>query len=305
MKIFDCFTYFEEIELLELRLQTVYSVVDFIVLVEANRTFTGKEKEFVFEKNKHKFSDFLDKIIYIKVEDMPVSLNPWDLETYQRNCIMRGLTTVEDQDLVLISDLDEIPNPLAIQSLKEPLVAMQLKKSPIAFSQKLYYYYLNCVDKSFWHGTVAVSGAYIKKTQSIEIDIRKNRNYFPRLRNGGWHFTYMGGVEKIIRKIHSVSEQEKNTPQNNNPDFIRQQIENGMMDIHRDSSPPGQFVELDETFPAYTATLIDQYPFFFRVHSRYAPKTEAYPAEHPDLLSNQWCWQKRKLKLAIKNIIKN
>ena len=74
MKIFDCFTYFEEIELLELRLQTVYSVVDFIVLVEANRTFTGKEKEFVFEKNKHKFSDFLDKIIYIKVEDMPVSV---------------------------------------------------------------------------------------------------------------------------------------------------------------------------------------------------------------------------------------
>ena len=303
MKIFDCFTYFEEIELLELRLHTVYPVVDYIVLVEANQTFMGKAKEFIFEKNKHKFAPFLDKIIYVKVEDMPASSNPWELETHQRNCIRRGLDKVEDQDLVLISDLDEIPNPSAIQSLAEPRVKLQLEKSPLAFTQKLFYYYLNCVDKSFWHGTVAAKGSYIKKSKSIELDIRKNRNYFPRLRNGGWHFTYMGGVEKIIRKIHSVSEQEKNTPQNNDPAFIRQQIDNGLMDIHRSASAPGRFVKLDDTFPAYAATLIQQYPFFYRVQSVYASNIEAYPSENQKLIHNQWSWQKRKVKMALKKLL--
>jgi len=72
MKLYDCFTFFNELELLDLRLMTLNDVVDFFVLVEANRTHTGAPKEFIFEKNKDMFAEYLDKIIYVKIEDLPI-----------------------------------------------------------------------------------------------------------------------------------------------------------------------------------------------------------------------------------------
>ena len=308
MKIYDCFTYFEEMELLELRLHTVYPVVDKIVMVEANRTFTNKGKDFVFEKNREKFGEFLDKIIYIKVDDMPMSDNPWELEAFQRNCIMRGLTDAAENDLVLISDLDEIPNPEVVKMFRDVNpVKNEVERNPIAFAQKLYYYYLNCVDQSYWHGTVAAKYRDVKQRGSIEKGIRQNREYFPRLRDGGWHFTYMGGVEKIIRKIQSVSEMEKDTPQNNDPEFVRNQIDNGLMEIHRSREDAmkssGRFVQIDETYPHYAKTLISKYPVFFREQEKYASADEAYPIESSALIYNRWQWKKRCAKLMIKRLL--
>ena len=112
-KIFDCFKLLNELEILELRLMELYDVVDYFVIVESNKTHTGKEKEFNFENNKDNFKDYIDKIIYVKVEDLPnYSVNNiWEAENFQRNCIMRGLDGVANLgDKIIISDLDEIPN---------------------------------------------------------------------------------------------------------------------------------------------------------------------------------------------------
>lgn len=171
MAIYDCFTYFNEIELLELRLSVLDSFVDYFVLVEANKTFTNEDKEFHFEKNKHLFTDYADRIIYIKVDDMPNSDNAWDREKHQRNCIMKGLSRAHPDDLIIISDIDEIPNPvtfnLFLESKIEPrftrhrlknkvLNLLQknklLEKLPVTFEQNFYYYFLNCKMDKTWGG---------------------------------------------------------------------------------------------------------------------------------------------------------
>ena len=108
--IYDCFTFFNELDLLEIRLNILYEKVDFFVIVEANKTHTGKDKPFYVQESFARFERFKEKIKYIQVTDMP-SGNAWTLENFQRNCIMRGLDKLADDDIVAISDLDEIINP--------------------------------------------------------------------------------------------------------------------------------------------------------------------------------------------------
>jgi len=153
MKIFDCFKFFNELELLELRLMELNDVVDYFVLVEANKTHTGKEKPYIFEENKEMFKDYLNKIIHVKVDDLPpYSQNDiWTAENYQRNCIMRGLVDyAENGDKIIVSDIDEIPNP---ETIKENLTDNRW----VTFKQKLYYYYVNCEQNCEWNGPIMAS----------------------------------------------------------------------------------------------------------------------------------------------------
>lgn len=111
MKIYDCFTFFNELDLLEIRLNELNDSVDYFVIVEANKTHTGIPKEYIFEKNKKKFKKFLPKIIYVKINSPFNKLkNSWVLENYQRNQIINGLKNCKPEDIIFISDLDEIPN---------------------------------------------------------------------------------------------------------------------------------------------------------------------------------------------------
>ena len=113
MKVYDCFTFYNEFELLELRLNSLYNVVDYFVIVESNKTFTNKPKEYNFMARKDEFKKFFPKIRYIMENDnVPYQgVGDWTIEINQRNHIMKGLTDAEPEDLVFISDLDEIPAP--------------------------------------------------------------------------------------------------------------------------------------------------------------------------------------------------
>ncbi len=112
MKIYDCFTFYNELDLLEIRLNELNEAVDYFVIVEATKTQTGITKPLYFNDNKERYISFHKKIIHIIVNDMPnIKLNnSWVLENYQRNQIMRGLTNCKNNDIIFISDLDEIPN---------------------------------------------------------------------------------------------------------------------------------------------------------------------------------------------------
>ena len=92
MKIYDCFTFFNELDILDIRLQELYDTVDHFVLVEANQSHSGKPKEYIFENNKDRFEKYLDKIIHIKIDDFPDTKDSWVREKFQRYCINRGLT---------------------------------------------------------------------------------------------------------------------------------------------------------------------------------------------------------------------
>jgi beta-1,4-mannosyl-glycoprotein beta-1,4-N-acetylglucosaminyltransferase len=135
-KIYDCFTYFNEDQLLKLRLETLWESVDYFVICEATRTHTGKEKPVNF--NFKKFEKYKSKIRYLLIDSYPFETeDPWVYENYQRNYLMNGLNDASDNDWVMISDLDEIPNPDSISSFNP---AVYLYGS---FHQHAFIYFLN------------------------------------------------------------------------------------------------------------------------------------------------------------------
>ena len=118
MKIIDCFTFYNELGLLKYRLDTLYDIVDNFILVEATTTHSGNPKELFYEKNKHLYQKYQDKIIHIIVDDMPKTTSTHIPENFQRVCISRGFKNLNKDDILIISDLDEIPNPTLLEKLK-------------------------------------------------------------------------------------------------------------------------------------------------------------------------------------------
>ena len=127
MKIIDCFVFYNELDMLNLRLHELNEHVDYFILVEANKTYSNNPKNFIFEQNKFKYQKFLHKIIHIKVNDMPNGTNNWEREFHQRNCIGRGVelvTNLDDEDIILLSDVDEIIKHETIMKLKKMILSI-------------------------------------------------------------------------------------------------------------------------------------------------------------------------------------
>ena len=207
MKIYDCFTYLDENFLLDLRFNILNNFVDYFVVVESNRTWQGNKKKFNF--NKKKFQKFYDKIIYIMVKDMPEGKNPWLRENFQRNCISRGIVNAKSEDLIIVSDADEIPCP-------KKIINFDLKKKFGVFEQKQYYYRLNLLNVSnpIWRGSKACIKKYLKSPQWLrQLKIRKrqlwrldkiNLNY--SIENGGWHFCNLKTPDQLLYKYKNLCE---------------------------------------------------------------------------------------------------
>lgn len=117
--IYDCFTFFNEFDLLEVRLRELDPVVDVFVLAEATRTFSGTPKPLYFEENKEHFWPYLHKIRHIIVDDMPDDPDPWKLESHQRRSLARGLVGLDDMDVVIVTDADEILRHQTVASLPD------------------------------------------------------------------------------------------------------------------------------------------------------------------------------------------
>jgi beta-1,4-mannosyl-glycoprotein beta-1,4-N-acetylglucosaminyltransferase len=198
MKIFDCFLFFNELDLLDLRLMTLGDFVDNFVLVEANKTFTGRDKDFLFEKNKSKYKKYLDKIIHIKVTDTPNlrKTDPWIIENYQRNSIMRGLAGAKAEDRIMVSDVDEIPDPVRVKELLE-------RRRSITFNQRLFYYYVNCLAARTWNGTIITPFWNMTSPQKLREKAKRGVN---RVENSGWHYSYLGGLDRIRLKLDNLSD---------------------------------------------------------------------------------------------------
>ena len=236
MKIYDCFTFFNELELLELRLASLYDVVDRFVIVEADKTHANEPKPFNFYENIRAYEKYLPKIEYV----MDTSVVPykgvgdWSIENNQRNNIMKGLGDAAPDDLIMISDADEIPNPAIIRTIRESftdrnkrvdLVAFYettpytknklvpfhcgmrindfLDLSPVGCQQKFHSYYFDWVSRTLlWSGTVIGKLKHMTSPQAF----RNAREVLPRIPNGGWHFSNMGGVNKVAEKMAAAVE---------------------------------------------------------------------------------------------------
>lgn len=272
--IYDCFTFFNELELLEIRLHELDSVVDKFVLVEATRTFQKKPKPLYFEENKQKFAPFLDKIIHIKVDKYPTffsqfkPVKTWHYENSQREWILKALKGCNPDDQIIISDIDEIPKAEKVQEFSE-------KTGIKVFEQKYLCYFLNYLCTyyhinppnpkmvvyaqsnhngiGYWRGTVMLCYQDLKKKIKTIKNARVQRSIETPdtvvIREGGWHFSFLGGLDKIIEKLQAYSHTEFNNEYYRNPQRIKQLIEKGE-DIYENGNRY-QAVKIDETFPNY------------------------------------------------------
>lgn len=237
--IYDCFPFFDELDVLEIRLNELDPVVDKFVLVEATVTHSGKPKPLHFQNNKERFAAFLDKIIHVVVEDMPQSKNPWLREHFQRDCVVRGLTNAAPDDIVMLSDADEIPRASVVATMTPPCVMVL----------DYYYYRLNIRRVTPTRGlatTLAVKRAELGRPH----DARTNRGQFPKIPDAGWHFTYLGSAEKISEKLQAYAHQEFNLPQFTSVENIEAAIVSGTDLLHR-SDKTYEVLELDSSWPAH------------------------------------------------------
>ena len=225
MNIYDCFMYFDEDLLLDIRLNSLDKFVKKFVITEATYTHNGKKKKLNFDINK--FQKFKDKITYIIVENQPQNilkindtdtkekegekliLNGMARDYFQRENLSRGLNNVSDEDLILISDLDEIPN-------LENLSFENVNNKIIIFEQKILYYKLNLIyDKFLWHGTRAIKkknflspqwlrnikGKKYPKWRLDTLFSKKKYSNVAFIKNGGWHFTCLKTPEQLEKKL--------------------------------------------------------------------------------------------------------
>jgi beta-1,4-mannosyl-glycoprotein beta-1,4-N-acetylglucosaminyltransferase len=260
MKIYDCFTFFNELELLELRLMTLNDIVDYFVIVEADRKHSGPPKEFILEKNKDLFQKYIHKIRYVKVslpDHNPT--NAWPNENFQRNAIMRGIQDADPEDYIMISDLDEIPNPDGVMD------AIENKKwEQFILEQKLTYYYVNNLNGLNWHGTVVIKKKLLKTPQYCRDIERRNP---PRVvLNGGWHYSFIGDVDKIKTKLESYAETQTNNPEINNDEHILNCLETGKDLFKRDDDwrCAKKFVSLDEMGHEAVKEWMKKYPQYVK-----------------------------------------
>lgn len=244
-RVVDCFLFFQELDLLEIRLRYLNEAVDKFVVVEACQTFTGASKGFVFEENIERYRSYLGKIAYLKIEDAHDSYESvighltrredkgvhskikqrmeehqhydkaklyYVLDTYHRECINIALAEldIQDTDLVMISDLDEIPSLGAISRAR----IAGITEKPLVLKQKEFSYYLDYYKNADWLGTNIGAYGLIKglSLNSLRIDSKSRRCLIEKapVENGGYHFTTCGSIDMIKRKIASWAHQEFN-----------------------------------------------------------------------------------------------
>ena len=236
MKIIDAFIFYNELELLEYRLSVLYDVVDHFVLVESTRTHAGKEKTLFYAENEARFAKYADKIIH--VVDRDLLENPkhdytrgrkdevWYNENHQRKSIDTGLKQLDldDRDLIIVSDVDEIPDPRMLTELK----ASDRNIAYAGLCQDFYYYNLTYKNTSEdWRFAKIVSyqhyvNVFDRNPQCCR-DIPADRN----IRPAGWHLSYFGDSRFIKNKIEQFAHQEFNRTTFTNSENIEESIKTG------------------------------------------------------------------------------
>lgn len=253
--IYDTFLFFDELDLLEIRLHELSDVVDTFVLVESYKTFTNQPKPLYYLANKERFKNFDSRIIHIIVDDfddLGVS-DPWSMEIYQRRCILRGLQKCKPYDTIMLSDIDEIPRANVVKEYYH-------KPGVKTFEQTLYYYHLNCTGGG-WYGTRMFK---YRDLMAISPDLQYYRETTQNLiKNAGWHFSYIGGVKAIQRKIASYAHSELNRFPFNNQDYIRTSMSQ-KRDIFRRNIYRFKIVQIDDTFPKHVQDNYTRYLHLIR-----------------------------------------
>ena len=286
--IIDCFPFFNELELLKIRLELLDNIVDRVVLVESTRTFSLRKKKLLYNENKILFKKYNNKITHVVVDDTPALfnriflrkprelfwlmkngksflLNPHHIDFHQKNKVTEGLKDCEDEDVLILSDLDEIPNPTLFDDLS---FLRNNRKGALILENFCYYLNGKLFDKN--NDPVFEVGPTILKFKDFRsfhaerrearhsINTKKSNN-FQLLKNAGWHFGYLGGLEKVQYKIRSAAHLELNTRKINNKNKIKNQIDEGYF-IIEEKQWKAKYESIENLFPKNICNIFKKFP---------------------------------------------
>ena len=250
MKVYDCFTFFNELDLLEIRLQELYDTVDYFVIAEANMSHSGNPREYCLQANWERFRPWHDKIRYLQINDFPVTNNSWVREKFQRIALERGLTDVAPEDLIIVSDLDEIPRADVIDLIKDDTNNYER----YVLRVPLFRYRFNFLK---WYQPV-INNQMIVTRAHVFTNPEKERDYthnwlppapdFVYIDHAGWHFSYLGDDRNAVHKLQNFAHTEQNTPEIVNSFSIERMIQNKCGPNPSDVEK-FEYVRMDDYFP--------------------------------------------------------
>lgn len=247
-KVYSCSLFFRELDLLELKLETLDPLVDYFVISESTRTHSGKPKKLYFNKNRSRFKKFENKIIYQVIHDTPSkftdlkhktesqnyfwynhivdkinrqthwskNVESYGRDSWEKESLIRPLGCDRTDDIILLSDLDEIVKPEALSVVLNNFDVSKVYH----FQHSMFYYFLN-VQKTNepWYGTIATTYQNFFDNSFCEMRTNKQGIF---IKDAGWHFTFQNGKKAIRNKIESYGEQSLNK------DFIKNNIGNSV-----------------------------------------------------------------------------
>jgi beta-1,4-mannosyl-glycoprotein beta-1,4-N-acetylglucosaminyltransferase len=224
MKVIDAFVFYNELEMLNYRLETLSPHVDYFVLVEATHAHNGLPKPLYFEENKSRFEKFLHKIVHVVVDDFPHKEKvsdgrQWENEAFQReHGIPRGLKQIpgiDPMDYVVCSDLDEIVNPAILQEVRDGKITGD------QHSLEMDFYYYNLTTYLGKWSACCLLRVWIAMQSACRWSCG---SFIP---NAGWHLSYFGNSEFIRNKLEHFGHQEYNREEYTNESHINAAIRDG------------------------------------------------------------------------------
>jgi beta-1,4-mannosyl-glycoprotein beta-1,4-N-acetylglucosaminyltransferase len=264
MRIFDCFPFFNEFELLRIRLHELSPFVSKFLLVEAPESFTGNPKPLWFKERAGEFAEFSSQIVATVSAPAVNPRDPWDRESNQRNWLSRMLTDVgvEENDLILSCDVDEIPRGQDFEALWD---RPRRKKPFMQFWMDQYYFFMNLKGSRAWPGSVVISAkSFAENYKNDHHVLRIGRRHGDVVRTGGWHFSFMGGIEKAILKYKSYSHFGQTTDEMRDPKALAKWINQGIIPTFHRGHIQCEWTKINDTYPKWLVENYEEFRNLFR-----------------------------------------
>lgn len=243
MKIYDCFTFYNEEEILKIRLNELNNAVDYFFIVEADRTFTGHDKPFYLDEYEW-LHEFEHKIIRSYVSLSSIQNDPWKSEHVQRNSISNVRNYARDEDICIISDVDEIPRADVIASAK---FAFEVN-TPVQLDVNQYFWNFNWLTPAHCNNGGRPVVCRARELGLYDPQSLRSDNSMRRIPMGGWHFSFLMNYDDIVNKIESFAHTEYDSNEYKDLEKIRYRIQNGIDPFDRF---PLKYTVIDKSYPKY------------------------------------------------------
>lgn len=248
-KVYDCFLFNGEFELLEIRLKTHFDDVDQFVIIQGNRDFRGKDKKYFDIPKSLSFCYDKIKMIYFDVPSFKESDGAWLSMSHHRNDMIRGLTECNADDFVIFSEIDEI---IRYGKIKEAIQHIKIGAESVVFDQATFCYYLNVRDFAPWGATRMLRFGDVLKRKLLPQTIRNSECFDKkksiRLYDGGWHFQNLGGPERVRQKLKSSCHHELGAEEISNIDVVTRRVKNLIEPLERKEHIL-TVVDIDQSYP--------------------------------------------------------